>query len=79
MIDGTLFGFPQWVRVPWLNCIYFPFWRSINAVRRAWSAAFDDGVVLVTVEELIDLTTPLEEHPEGYDGPCNCALCRSCA
>ncbi|MBX3488889.1 hypothetical protein [Parvibaculum sp.] len=26
---------------------------------------------------LIALTTPLDEHPEDYDWPCNCADCRS--
>jgi len=28
-------------------------------------------------EELLQLTEMLDEHPEGYDGPCFCKLCMS--
>jgi hypothetical protein len=29
--------------------------------------------------ELLDMTTAEEEHPDGYNGPCGCKLCRSYA
>ena len=28
-------------------------------------------------QQLLDDTEALDEHPEGYDGPCFCATCRS--
>jgi hypothetical protein len=49
----------------------------VNACRRAWLAAFSNQHVLVEYEELLELTTELEEHPESWHNPCNCALCRS--
>lgn len=76
-IDGTLPGWPQWIRVPWLRGMYLPFWRSVNAARRAWRAAFDSRLELLTCDELIELTTPLDQHPNGYGHSCNCAECRS--
>lgn len=30
-------------------------------------------------EQLLELSMGLEEHPEGYDGPCMCKLCMSYA
>jgi hypothetical protein len=30
-------------------------------------------------QELIDITATLDEHPDGYDGPCWCAVCQSYA
>lgn len=29
--------------------------------------------------ELVGVTESLDEHPEGYEGPCMCADCRSYA
>jgi len=29
--------------------------------------------------ELLEITEILDEHPEGYEGPCICAVCRSYA
>lgn len=29
------------------------------------------------VDGLVELTMELEEHPDGYDGPCMCKLCQS--
>ena len=75
--DRTLTGWPQWLRLPWLNVIYFPFWRSINCVRRAWVAAFDRNVELVTYDEMVAVTSGLDAHPEGWDHYCACAECRS--
>jgi hypothetical protein len=75
-LDGTLTGWPQWVRLPWLNGIYFPFWRSVNGARRA-AIAMRGGVNLVTDDELCALTERLDEHPDGWDHPCMCAECRS--
>lgn len=34
---------------------------------------------LQDLDGFIELTKKLDEHPEGYDGPCLCALCRSYA
>lgn len=28
-------------------------------------------------DELLEMTRKLDEHPEGYDGPCLCKLCMS--
>lgn len=28
-------------------------------------------------DELLDITQCLDEHPDGYDGPCLCAMCCS--
>lgn len=30
-------------------------------------------------DELLKMTEKLDEHPEGYDGPCFCKLCMSYA
>lgn len=30
-------------------------------------------------QALLEMTAMLDEHPEGYEGPCLCELCRSCA
>lgn len=27
--------------------------------------------------ELLDITRGMDEHPEGYSGPCECRLCAS--
>ena len=77
-LNATLTGFPQWIRLPWLNGLYFPFWRTVNAFKRG-AIAMRGHVNLVTDDELATLTEPLEEHPEGWEHPCNCALCRSYA
>jgi hypothetical protein len=30
-------------------------------------------------DQLLEMTRQLDEHPEGYDGPCLCRLCMSYA
>ena len=65
------------MRLPWLYCLYWPFWRSVNAGRRAWRAAFDSSVELVTHDELIAVTMPLDQHPDGWEHACACEECRS--
>lgn len=62
----------------YLSLIYFPFWRTVNAFRRA-GVAFRGRVILCTEDELVRLTEPLDEHPGDWDGPCACATCRSYA
>ena len=74
--DWSLVGWPQWVRVPWLRGLYFPFWNAYHACRRAWIAARNQAN-LVTDDELYALTQELECHPEGWDHPCMCSECRS--
>lgn len=71
-----MWGWPRWLLKPFLTVIYFPFWRSVNTVRRAGRAAFG-RVNLVTDDELHALTEKLDEHPDGWDHPCMCATCRS--
>lgn len=73
---GQRWGRWHWLRVAGLRCFYFPFWRSVNAIRRAVIAA-GGRVNLVTNDELWRLTEQLDEHPEGWEHPCMCALCRS--
>lgn len=75
--DGTLTGWPQWVRVPWLRCLYFPFWRVVSRTRRAWTAAFTH-INLITDDELMELTALVDEHPEGWHHPCMCRECQDC-
>lgn len=29
-------------------------------------------------QALLEMTNMLDEHPEGYEGPCLCKLCCSC-
>jgi hypothetical protein len=76
-LDGTLTGCPQWVRLPWLRGIYFPFWTTVNRIRKGWRAATNSGVELLTYDELIEVTTPLDQHPDGWEHACNCAECSS--
>ncbi len=76
MIDGALVGWPQWVRVPWLRGIYFPFWRSLNAMRRACRAAFDSDCLLITHDQAFHVTEHLDEHPDDWPHVCMCAVCR---
>ena len=74
---GQRWGRCHWLRVLGLRCFYFPFWRSVNALRRARRAMFDPHVNLITDEQLYELTQGIDEHPDGWDHPCICALCRS--
>lgn len=74
---GQRWGRWHWMRVAWLRGISFPFWHTVNAVRRMRMALRYD-INLVTNEELWELTTPLDEHPDGWDHACMCAECRSC-
>jgi len=76
--DFALVGWPQWVRVPWLRGIYFPFWTTVAAFRRA-GIAYRGRVNLVTNEELWKLTEQLDEHPDDWHHACMCATCRSYA
>lgn len=75
---GQRWGRWHWIRVIGLTCFYFPFWRSVNGLRRGW-LAMRGRVNLVTSEELEKLTEQLDEHPDGWDHPCMCATCRSYA
>lgn len=76
---GQRWGRWHWVRVAGLRGFYFPFWRTISVVRRAYSAAFRHDINLVTNDELWTLTEALDEHPDGWEHPCMCATCRSYA
>lgn len=42
-------------------------------------AAIRKGIIelLKQNKELLAMTRKLDEHPEGYDGPCECKLCMS--
>lgn len=69
-------GAKHFFRVLWLRSLYWPFWRSVNALRRGRLAMFG-RINLVTDDELLRLTTQLEAHPDGWEHPCMCADCRS--
>ena len=71
-----IWAWPIWLLRPFLAVVYFPFWRSVNGVRRGWKA-MRGQVNLVTDEELMRITEPLDEHPDNWDHPCMCATCRS--
>lgn len=73
---GQRWGRWHWVRVLGLTCFYFPFWRSVNGVLRA-AIAMRGRVNLVTDDELVLITKGLDEHPDGWEHPCMCAVCRS--
>lgn len=75
--DGTLTGWPQWARVPWLRCLYWPFWHTFYRFKRA-GIAWRGRVNLVTDDELYALTDVLDEHPEGWEHPCACRECQTC-
>lgn len=75
--DGTLTGWPQWVRVPWLRGLYWPFWRTVNCFRRA-ARAWNGRINLVTDDELCAVTQELDMHPEGWHHPCMCRECQDC-
>jgi hypothetical protein len=36
-----------------------------------------DLLIAADEQAFIELTIKIDEHPDGYDGPCLCALCRS--
>lgn len=74
--DPSLVGWPQWVRVPWLRAIYFPFCTARMRVLRAWHVQ-KAGNYIVTLDELLAITERLDEHPDNWDFPCHCADCRS--
>jgi hypothetical protein len=38
-----------------------------------------DLLIAADEQAFIELTIKIDEHPDGYDGPCLCALCRSYA
>lgn len=64
------------LRVLWLRSLYWPFWRSYFGIKRGW-VAMRGRVNLVTDDELMRVTEPLDEHPEDWEHPCMCATCRS--
>lgn len=37
----------------------------------------ENGRLKRDVDGLVELTMELDEHPDGYDGPCMCKLCQS--
>ena len=53
--------------------------REVRKLRRVIGAIH--GPEILDYAELAqcleDLTSKMDEHPEGYDGPCWCALCKS--
>jgi hypothetical protein len=42
----------------------------VPPIREVWNIPTDD---------LLKITEKLDEHPEGWEWPCMCAECRSCA
>jgi hypothetical protein len=66
-------------RVLWLRGFSFPFWNAVYTLREGWRAMHRGTYVVATYDELVALTTPLDEHPDNWDGPCNCGTCRSYA
>ena len=36
-----------------------------------------NGIHLVMEDHLMQMTAEIDCHPEEYDGPCDCELCRS--
>lgn len=48
------------------------------AVAQALDKALDH-LHVIPDEMLLKVTEPLDMHPEGWDWPCMCAECRSCA
>jgi len=73
-----MWAWPHWLRKPFLIAVYFPFWRSVYCVRRGYTAMYGN-VNLVTYDELMLVTAPLDEHPDDWHHPCMCATCRSYA
>lgn len=45
--------------------------EQVNAMRGELEACNSERLLL------LDMTRELEEHPEGYEGPCLCRLCVS--
>lgn len=66
------------LRVTWLVWLYWPYCAARYKLVAAWRAMHNKNLV-VTHDELFALTEGLDEHPESWDGPCCCALCRSYA
>jgi hypothetical protein len=52
-------------------------WARLDKIGRV--RAMDKRKHRKEYEELMLMTEYVEEHPEDYDGPCFCALCRSYA
>ena len=67
----------HWLWVAWLNLTH-PFYVGRSRIRRAWQVQKRDTYIL-TAAELIEVTRPLDEHPDEWDYPCLCATCRSYA
>ena len=76
--NWLLVGWPQWIRVPWLRGIYFPF-CDVRARLRLIVKAQRAGFLIVSCDELLHITEGLDEHPNNWDYPCACATCRSYA
>lgn len=45
----------------------------------AISMLADAGFTVVPDDQLLLITAELSEHPDDYDGPCDCRLCLSYA
>lgn len=69
---------PHWLYVAWLRVLYWPFCTARMRIERALRVQ-RAGFYIVTCDELCALTEGLAEHPDGWDGPCHCATCRSYA
>lgn len=48
---------------------------SATEAREAWDNR--NGFEATERRALLEMTEMLDEHPEGYDGPCSCKLCQS--
>lgn len=58
----------------------------ISEVLKLTHSAYEEATKLpvetpksVLYDTLIKITQELDEHPEDYEGPCSCGLCRSYA
>lgn len=69
---------PNWLRVLWLRAAYWPTCDVIYRVRRAVKVQ-KAGFYIVSCDELLAVTKGLDEHPDGWDFPCNCKECLSYA
>lgn len=57
-----------------INCAG-PVVHRIQILKKAHADHVDE--LQMTINRLVELTRLLDEHPEGYDGPCECKLCLS--
>lgn len=53
--------------------------REVRKLKRVIGAVHGPEILdyAELAQHLEDLTSKMDEHPEGYDGPCWCRLCQS--